>query len=724
MSFILPGRYQPIIVFLFVCVLVFPLTAQMNQQGQVTVRWDLRHDLSSPLRELAQRAGLATGEQKRQEVEPLKRLPLPAGATPLLEDPVRQRIQLPLTPLVTNSFEGLGNGQYGFSVNSVPPDTNGAVGRTQYVQWVNTSFAVFDKATGSLLMGPAHGNTLWSGFGGACESRNNGDPIAIYDKLANRWVMSQFTTAAPYMQCIAVSASSDATGAYYRYAFTYSALNDYPKMGVWPDAYYETFNMFQNGVNFIGAQACAYDRNAMLAGHAAMQICHGPDASIAGLLPADVDGTTPPPPGSPNYMLTFGTNSLKLYVFHVDFQNPANSTFIGPNPINVAAFYPLCGGTTCVPQPNGNLLDSLADRLMYRLAYRNFGWYESLVVNHSVMVSGGGGVRWYELRNPSGIPIVAQQGTFAPDSVYRWMGSIAMDKAGDIAVGFSKSSSSTYPSVAFAGRVPHDPTGTLEPETAVVNGSGSQTTYSRWGDYSAMTVDPVDDCTFWYTQEYEKANGVFNWNTRIVNFRFPYCTPVGLAQYDLALAAPVCNGLSQSCDSGPSLLLGRDNMSGGAEPHQPNTIRNSCSDGSAGTFHVDESLDRLQITAVDGVLRPGQVARVTASVWVADKQQDAVDFYYTNTAPTPVWTYLGTIKPKATGAQNLSTTFRLDAGTMAGGAREFPEGWQPILMQLRQLQRPRRSGIHREFTAADRILLYQQCRAILRPRLQRALECR
>ena len=234
--------------------------------------------------------------------------------------------------------------------------------------------------------------------------------------------------------------------------------------------------MFQNGVQFIGSDVCAYDRTSMLSGLPATQICFQQNATVGGLLPADVDGLTAPPAGSPNYVVNFGTNDLNLYKFHVDFNTPANSTFTGPTVINVAAFSPLCGGGTCVPQPGtSNTLDSLADRLMYRLAYRNFGTHESLVVNHSVAVSGGGGVRWYEIQNPGGTPVLAQQGTFAPDSTYRWMGSVAMDQAGDLAVGYSKSSSSIYPSIAFAGRIPTDPAGTLETETEVVAGSGSQT---------------------------------------------------------------------------------------------------------------------------------------------------------------------------------------------------------------------------------------------------------
>ncbi len=506
--------------------------------GPTTVRRDLHHDVSLPLAEMIRNAPPAVRQQ--HEAEPVRPIPLPPGLTPRAEDPLRQWRTSGDTPLMSNSFEGLGNGRYGFIVEYAPPDTNGAVGATQYLQWVNTYFAIFSKSNGGLVGGPTAGNVLWSGFGGGCEGNNDGDPMVLYDKLANRWVMSQFSvSSSPYLQCVAVSMGPDATGMWYRYAFQYSAYDDYPKMGVWPDAYYETFNMF-NGQNFIGSEVCAYDRNQMLTGQPATQICFQQGSTVGGLLPADVDGTTAPPPGSPNYVLNFGANALNLYKFHVDFSNPANSTFTGPTIIPVAAFTPLCGGgRNCVPQPGTTTkLDSLADRLMSRLAYRNFGSHQSLVVNQSVAVSGSSGVRWYEIQAPNGTPVVAQQGTYAPDSNYRWMGSIAMDKAEDIALGYSVSSSALHPSIAIAGRVPTDPAGTLETETTVITGSGSQTySLTRWGDYSSMTVDPVDDCTFWYTTEYMVADGAWNWNTRIANFQFPECnTPSFVGLYPTGLS--------------------------------------------------------------------------------------------------------------------------------------------------------------------------------------------
>jgi hypothetical protein len=452
-----------------------------------------------------------------------------------------QRISVPAVAAssIGFNFDGVGVGFVGpngsFSVNSAPPDTNAAAGATQVVQWVNESFAVFDKSTGTAVLGPVAGNTLWKGFGGACETSNDGDPIAQYDKAANRWVMAQPVFTSPYMFCIAVSTTNDATGTFNRYAFSMDNFPDYPKLSVWPDGYYSTFNMF-SGNSFVGAKACSFNRTAMLSGAAATEICFQLSSSFGGLLPSDLDGATAPPAGSPNFLLNFGANLLNLWKFHVSFTTPANSTLIGPTVLSVAAFSEACGGGTCVPQAGTRQqLDSLADRLMYRLAYRNFTTapaHEALVVNHSVRVSGGGkhsstevdGVRWYEIRSPNGTPTVFQQGTYSPDSNSRWMGSIAMDKVGDIAVGYSVSSSQISPAIRFAVRVPADPAGTLEPETSLFEGTGSQLrTLNRWGDYSSMVIDPVDDCTFWYTNEYLKSSGTFNWSTRLGSFKLSAC---------------------------------------------------------------------------------------------------------------------------------------------------------------------------------------------------------
>lgn len=428
-------------------------------------------------------------------------------------------------------YDGLGVGFPGFTLQYAPPDTTVAVGATQVVQWVNAAFAVFNKSTGATVYGPVLGNTLFTGFGGACESSNDGDPVVLYDHLAGRWILMQFAvpSGGPYYQCVAISKTSDATGAYDRYAFQYSGFNDYPKAGVWPDGYYVTYNMFTPST-FGGAKVCALDRAAMLAGQPATQQCFQLSTSFGGLLPADLDGATPPPAGAPNYMMNLGSSALRLWKFHVDWANTANSTFTGPVSIPVTSFNAACGGGTCIPQAGTrNQLDSLADRAMYRLAYRNFGSHESLVLNHSVKVgttkrNSFSAPRWYELRNLSTTPTVHQQSTYAPDATSRWMGSAAMDKMGNLALGFSSSSADLKPGIGYVTRLAGDPLNTLGNEVLVIRGGGAQTgTLHRWGDYSQMSIDPVDDCTFWYSTEYIKADGKFNWSTRLASFKVNGC---------------------------------------------------------------------------------------------------------------------------------------------------------------------------------------------------------
>jgi hypothetical protein len=535
---------QTVIVAAFVLGSGYAMGAGNNPKdeiGPVEVSGAVQSDVSVPVRDLE---GLAPGTEtdKEKKEKPLRLIP-PVGPGAAADTAV-QTVTGPLVGTTVGlGFAGVGNGDYGFTDQYAPPDTNGAVGATQYVQWVNTSFAVFDKASGAITAGfPKAGNAIWSGFGGGCETNNDGDPIVIYDKGADRWVLTQFSVSTtPYLQCVAVSTTADATGPYYRYAFSYGStqFNDYPKLGVWPDGYYITYNIFNNGTTFAGSKACVFDRTMMLAGNPAAQQCFQLSNSYGGLLPADLDGTNSPPPGSPDFFLNFGSNSLRLWRFHVDWASPANSTFSGPVTLPVASFAAACnGGGACIPQPNtGQKLDSLADRLMYRLAYRNFAdGHESLVVNHSVGVGTNKpkqvtSVRWYELRNQVGSsiaaasPVVYQQGTLGTaDGIHRWMGSIAMDKQGNIALGYSASSGSVKPSIRYTGRLTADALNTMQAENVLKSGGGSQlANLSRWGDYSAITVDPVDDCTFWYTNEYLKSNGIFNWSTWITSFKFPGC---------------------------------------------------------------------------------------------------------------------------------------------------------------------------------------------------------
>src|SRR5881296_1274416 len=246
-------------------------------------------------------------------------------------------------PALLTAFEGIGNGFTGpagtFRVNSAPPDTNGAVGPNHYVETVNTSFAIFNK-TGTPIYGPVPINQVWSGFGGGCQANNDGDPTAVYDGIADRWVISQFSvTTTPYLMCVAVSTTSDPTGSYFRYSFGYGSVNfpDYPKLSVWPDAYYLTVNFFANGSTFAGAGVAALDRSKMLAGQAAAQQLF--QTSNGGLLAATVDGSRLPPAGSPNYLVALGTSTtLRSWKFHVDWTTPSSSTFTGPSSLGVASY--------------------------------------------------------------------------------------------------------------------------------------------------------------------------------------------------------------------------------------------------------------------------------------------------------------------------------------------------------------------------------------------------
>jgi hypothetical protein len=419
-----------------------------------------------------------------------------------------------------------------------PPDTTGDLGLTHYVQWVNLRYAVYTVTrSGGTITGfnlvngfPKNGNVVWQGFGGPCQNYNDGDPIVQYDQLADRWILTQFAVSAtPYTQCVAVSTSGDPTGTYNRYSYSYgNDFNDYPKMGVWPNGYYVTYNMFKRGRVFAGSKVCAFERDKMLTGASARQVCAQTSNSYGSLLPADLEGTALPSTGSPNYLLSITSSSLLFWKFSVNWDTTATGTLSGPTTVpGVAAFSRACGGGTCIPQPGTTQkLDSLADRLMYRLSYRNLGTREALLVNHSVASGGASGIRWYELNIGGGTPTVRQQGTYQPDTLYRWMGSAAMDQSGGIAIGYNVSNGSTIkPSIRYAFRAPTDTLGTLSNETPTLDGPGVQTgnSLSRWGDYSTISVDPVDGCTMVFTTEYIPSNGSFNWATAIQSLKLSSC---------------------------------------------------------------------------------------------------------------------------------------------------------------------------------------------------------
>ena len=339
--------------------------------------------------------------------------------------------------------------------------------------------------------------------------------------------------AGTYAMCYALSVSEDPLGAYYRYAFERPLFPDYPRPAVWPDGYYVPTS---TGDDVIQKHACVVDRNKMLAGESAAEQCIVVDG-VNFLNNADIDGTGLPPAGAPNVMMAAGGTQLKnvfdddvIYAwnFHVDWATPSKTKLTGPTRIAVAPYHYLCNGqlTNCVSQPGTDRkLDAQGDKLMQRLVYRNVQGRESILALHSVdTAAGGGGLRWYELRlNRKRQPVIRQQGTYAPDGFYRWMGSIGMDREGNIAIGYSFGGAPHFAGQRFAGRLDGDPAGkmTLQ-ETVLVEGEASQTNTIRWEDYATMTMDPSDDCTFWYVGDYFKKEAP-SYSTRIGSFRLPDC---------------------------------------------------------------------------------------------------------------------------------------------------------------------------------------------------------
>ncbi len=426
------------------------------------------------------------------------------------------------------NIDGVGN------VNGVyPPDTDGDVGPNHYFQMINLSFAIFDKE-GNNLYGPAANSTLWTGFPGPWAGHNDGDPIVLYDEMADRWMASQFavqTSNGKSYQLVAISETGDPLGAWFRYAFEFDYFNDYPKLGVWMDGYYASFHMF-GGSGFVGSGFAAFEREKMLVGDPdAQMIYFGQYGSKFGFLPCDLDGD-PPPDGTPAYFVginNWTNHNMEIYKFTTDWDTPSNSSYVIENVLSPMAFNSEING---IPQPGtSNKLAALESMLMFRLPYRHFDDYDVMLATHSVKVGSKVGVRWYEMRNNGSGWSFYQQGTYAPDNNNRWMGSIAMSANGNIAIGYSVSSSSVYPSIRVAGRTPDAPLGQMNiNEVEIVAGGSSQTGISRWGDYSCMSADPTNDSTFWFTTEYMKTS---IWGTRICSFDLgPNQAPVAWAGVD------------------------------------------------------------------------------------------------------------------------------------------------------------------------------------------------
>jgi len=470
--------------------------------------------------------------------------PIPDFTDPYLQD----YFGLLETDTTIQNFEGLNGGSF------IPPDTDGDIGPNHYFQVVNCSYAIYNKG-GVKILGPLASSSVWNGMP---NNSNDGDAVVLYDEHANRWLFTQFSLPnfpnGPFYQMIAISQTPDPTGSWYRYQYLFSTMPDYPKFGIWPDGYYMSCNRFTAGSTYYtGTGAAAFDRTQMIAGNPdALMVWFTLSASneAFSMLPSDCDGSFPPV-GTPNYF-TYEYDAtpyhLGILEFNVNWTSPGSSTLGNLLSLDVNNFNPDIGNG--IPQKGTNVkLSTLSDRLMYRLQFRKFNDHWSMVCNHSVNAgSNVAGVRWYELRKTTGAWSVFQQATYAPsDNNCRWMGSMAMDSAGNIALGYSISSSTLYPSIRYTGRLSTDPLNQMTiSERGIMNGGGCQTSNTRrWGDYSSMSVDASSPTTFWYTTEYYSTTSPSNWQTRIASFTFLNI----FSSYAFADPVKVCIGDSSQLNS-------------------------------------------------------------------------------------------------------------------------------------------------------------------------------
>ncbi len=524
-----------------------PPTVRGAEASPATVPYVFEGDLRDLPRSRSWQPGDAIREIPRRRSTPAYQPGPIAGKRDPLLDVQAQAVRTRAFSPAELSFDG-----QGFTgVN--PPDTVGEVGLSHYIQMINGGggalFTIHDKSTGAVVAGPTPLDSLGAGF---C-ANGLGDPIALYDRLADRWLLSEFSSSGNRL-CVYISQGPNpVTDGWFNYDFQAPSFPDYPKYGVWPDAYYV-------GTNETSTALYALDRAAMLVGQpATFQRLTVPDLGGFGfqmVTPSDLDGAAPPPPGSPNYFMRHRDDEshnsgpdpsqdfLEIFEFRVDFQNAANTSVTGPFAIGVADFdSSLCGLTSfnCIRQPGTNTtLDPLREVTMWRVQYRNFGSHESLVSNLAIDVNGAdqSGVRWFELRKVGAGPwMLFQEGTFAPDADSRWMGSAAMDISGNLAVAYNISSSSTFPGLRYAGRLAGDAPGTLtQGEASLVEGTASNGS-NRYGDYASLNIDPADDCTFWFTGEYNNASA---WSTRIGRFKFDSCSR--LCGNGVIDAGEVCDG--------------------------------------------------------------------------------------------------------------------------------------------------------------------------------------
>ncbi len=500
-------------------------------------------DVSPPLRDMIQQNSTKADMSWRENIvkNPLNVFsPNADNPDPYFIDPVQQSTfgQIQSDTTIQN-FEGVG------FANSLPPDTDGYVSTNYYFQVVNSRYKIFNKS-GAGIYGPFNSSAIFTGLP---NNSNDGDAVVLYDENADRWLFSQFSLPnfpnGPFYQNVAISQTNDPTGSWYRYQFTFSIMPDYPKFSVWQDAYYMTIRRFSSGSGgWIGPAALALDRTKMLAGDAsAAMVMFNLPSSSEGPLSLDCDSDFPPV-GTPNYVsyLVSSPPQLNMYEFHVDWTNTALCTFSLNTSVPIASFSTF-GNSNAIPQKGTNQkVDAFSRKvLMFRMPFRKFNDHWSAMASFTVNASGKAGIRWMELRNTGSGWSLYQEGTYAPDATnYRWMPSIAMDSSGNIALGYSISSSNMYPSIRYTGRMYNDALGTMTiAEKGIMNGGGSQTDNSgRWGDYSAMAVDPSAPGTFWYTNEYYSTTSGASWQTRIASFSIGNL----FASYATATPAVICAG--------------------------------------------------------------------------------------------------------------------------------------------------------------------------------------
>ncbi len=546
---------KKIIYVLFVLILYSSFTIAQNDVSKPIIRKPVYFDVSPPLRDMVQIPASKVDQSWKQGVvknglntyNPFRSKNQNGWEA---DANIQKAFGQVLTDTTIQNFDGVGN-----ISGYTPPDTDGDVGPNHYFQVINCSYAIYNK-TGTKLLGPVSSSSIWSGMP---HNSNDGDAIVLYDVQADRWLFSQFSLpsfpSGPFYQMIAISQTPDPTGAWYRYQYSYTEMGDYPKFGVWVDGYYMSINRFSAGSsNYVGTGAVAFERDKMLTGDPTAQSVEftlSSSNNAYAVLPSNCQGTFPPA-GTPNFFTYHnnGPNQLRILEFHTDWTTPSNSSYTLTASLPVNSFSGnFSSGIT--QKGSARKLDDLGGRIMFSLPFRKFSDHWAMVCNATVnMGSDVAGVRWYELRNDgtSGWSVY-QQGTYSPDDNSRWMGSINIDADNNIALGFSISSSTIYPSIRYTGRLNGDPLGQMTiGERGIINGGGAQTqsgSPARWGDYSAMSVDPSQPGVFWYTQEYYQSTSADGWKTRIASFSFGNILQV----HTTAIPSQICTGGSSQLNA-------------------------------------------------------------------------------------------------------------------------------------------------------------------------------